>query len=105
MLGDVEAERLLLEPQELALVELGRREHWMLYLDGLVLAERSVEDRGLAGKPIGRDALAVAECGVEGREHSEPCRARGVERPALHERLERPLVQHLRVDALGQLPD
>ena len=106
MLGDVEAERLLLEAQELALVELGDRDRRMLDLDGLLgLAEAAVEDRGLAGEPVGRDALAVPESGVERGEHPHPRRAGRVERAALHERLERALVQRLRVDALGELPD
>ena len=67
VLGDVQAERLLLEPQELALVELvvaiGGCD-----LDRSALAERPVEDGCLTGEPVGGDALAVAERRVEGRE-------------------------------------
>ena len=106
MLRDVQAERLLLEAQELALVELGGRERRVLDLDGLLLvAEGAVEDGGLAGEAVGRGPLPVPEHRVEGGQHAEPRRAGGVERAALHERLERALVEHLRIDALGERPD
>ncbi len=106
MLGDIEAERLLLEAQELAFVELGDRDRRMLDLDGLLgLAEAAVEDRGLAGEAVRRDTVAVPESRVERGEHPHPRRAGRVEGPALHERFERTLVQRLRVDPLGQLPD
>ena len=78
----------------------------MLHVDGLLLlAERAVEDRRLAGEPVGGGALPVAERGVERREHAHARRPGRVERAALHERLERALVQDLRVDTLGELPD
>ena len=78
----------------------------MLRLHRLLgLAERAVEDRCLPREPVGRDPLPVPERGVERGEHAHPARAGRVERAALHERLERPLVQDLRVDALGELPD
>ncbi len=105
VLGDVQAENLLLEPQELALVELRGRERRVLDLDRLVLAERAVEDRRLAREPVGGRALAVAERGLERGEHPEPGRSGRVERAALHERVERALVQDLWVDTLGELPD
>ena len=42
---------------------------------------------------------------LEHGEHPHPRRAGRVERAALDERLERALVDDLRVDALGELPD
>ena len=57
MLGDVQPEHLLLEAQQLALVELVRRARRMVL--GLhLLDRREVEDRALAGEPIGLVLLA-----------------------------------------------
>ena len=106
MLGDVEAERLLLEPQQLALVELGRGERRMLHLDRLVASPKAPSK--IEAWPASRSAEmrwpwpSAASSAVE---HPEPRGTGRVERSALHERLERALVQHLRVDALGELPD
>ncbi len=91
VLGDVEAQRLLLEPEELALVELPDGNRGVMPLSGRLLGftEAAVEDRCLPCQTVGGMLLTEAERAVEHREHPQPRRARGVERPAFDERLER----------------
>src|SRR5439155_13808564 len=99
MLRDVEAERLLLEPQELVLVELVARERRMVH--GLRLVAE-IEDGALPEAARLVAGAAGAERLVEHGEHRLP---RAGQRAALDERLERALVDDRRVDALGEVPD
>ena len=106
VLGDVEAERLLLEPQQLLLLELAGRDRRMVAGGDIVGGvEQAVEERGLAHQPVLRELLPVAERLLEDGEHPHPRLAGRVERAALDERLERALVDDLRVDALREVPD
>ena len=106
VLADVEAERLLLQPQELVLLELARAAigGWCAARSSSAVAE--VEDRALAGEPVGLRRAGRSESACSSAS-SIPCRerARRVERAALDERLERALVHHLRVDPLGEVPE
>ena len=63
----------------------------MVLLGDDVLLGPAVEDRGLAGEPVGRLLGAVRERVVEHREHPHPRGAGRVEGAALDERLERAL--------------
>src|SRR5436190_11399672 len=108
MLRDEEAERLLLEAQQLALVVLLGRDPRVVSLRGGLLlldSEAEVEDRALAGEPVGMLAAAERERLVEHIEHALAGGAGRVERAALDERLERAAVHDLRVDALGEVPN
>ena len=107
VLGDVEAERLLLEPQELLLLELAGRDRRMVAGGDIVGGARSRPSKSEAW-PISRslrELLPVAERLLEDGEHPHPRLAGRVERAALDERLERALVDDLRVDALREVPD
>ena len=64
-----------------------------------------VEDRALPGDPVGLLAAAPGQRGVEHVQHPLARRAGRVERAAADQRLERPPVRDLRVDALGEVPD
>src|SRR5690242_4889301 len=105
MLGDVEAERLLLELQQVALLELAGRDRRMV-LRARLLDGAEVEDRALAREPVGLLLLSPRERLLQQLEHAAPRRGvETVERAALDERLERTLVHELAVDALGEVPD
>ena len=69
----------------------------------LLLVHRpEVEDRALAGEPVGLLLLPPADGLLE---HLEHALARPGQRTALHERFEHALVRDHRVDALGEVPD
>ena len=53
MLGDVQPEALLLEPQQILLAVLARREPRMVPLRHTGVAAAEVEDRALAGEHVG----------------------------------------------------
>src|SRR5436190_7885047 len=95
VLGDVEAERLLLQPQQLRLLELLGSDRRVLDLEHRLLAEERLLLAGGAG----------AKCGFERIEHAHARRPSRVERAALDERVERPLVRGGGVDALTEVPD
>jgi hypothetical protein len=106
VIGDVEAERLLLQLEQLVLRELAGRDDRVVTCRRIaprVVAE--VEDRALAKQLVGLLLLSPGERLFEAFEHPAPRRAGRIERAALDERLERPLVDGLRVDALGEVPD
>ena len=102
MLGDVEAERLLLHAQQLGLLELGRRRS----ADGASRLGASVSPKSkIEPWPASRSACCFwpyASACSSTREHPLP---RAGQRAALDERLERALVDDRRVDALGEVPD
>jgi hypothetical protein len=95
VLGDVEAERLLLQPQQLGLLELLVRDLRVLDLEHRLLAE----ERLLLARGAGSERRTRA------RSASHARRAGRVERAALDERVERALVRGGRVDALAEVPD
>ena len=64
-----------------------------------------VEDRSLAGEPVGLLLAAPRERLLEALQHPAPRAAGGVQGAALDERLQRPLVHDLRVDPLGEVPE
>src|SRR6185437_5603648 len=106
MIGDVEAEGLLLQLEELVLRELAGGDRRMMACRRVApVRVAEVEDRPLAEQLVGLLLLAPGECLLETFEHPSPRRPRRVERPTLDERLERALVDGLRVDALGEIPD
>src|SRR6266566_1959342 len=106
MIGDVEAERLLLQLEQLVLRELARR-------DGGVMTSRrvaarfvaEVEDRALAEQLVGLLFLSPGERLLEAFQHPAARRVGRIECAALDERLERALVDGLRVDAFREVPD
>ena len=101
MLRDVEAEHLLLEPQQLVLLVLvGWRRRMVLRL--LVLRWAEVEDRPLPREPVGLLLLPPPDGLLE---HLEVALARAGQRTALDESLQHALVRHDRIDALGKVPD
>src|SRR5213594_4060545 len=64
-----------------------------------------VEDRALPREAVGLLPLPPRERVLDDLEHPATRRVGGVERAALHERLERALVRALRIDALREIPD
>src|SRR5438034_10721986 len=68
-------------------------------------AELAVEDRALAGEPVGVLPAAERQRLVDDVEHPPPCRAGRIERTALDERLERAPVDDLGIDPLGEVPE
>jgi hypothetical protein len=71
----------------------------------LLLLAAQVEDRALAGEPVGDQPASGDERVLEHLEHPPARRVGGVERARLDEALERPLVDLLRIDALAEVPD
>ena len=102
MLGDVQAEALLLQLQQLGLLVLLGRDRGVV-LQPAAARPAEVEDRALPERPVGLLRLpAPSACSST----SSIALARaGRARAALDERLERALVHELRVDALGEVPD
>ncbi len=92
VLGDVEAERLLLELQQLGLLVLARRDHRVvlrpLLLDAAGRVAADVEDRRLPRQPVGRVLLPPRERLLETREHPHPRRSGRVESTALDQCLQ-----------------
>ena len=76
-----------------------------LALDLGLASRPEVEDRALAGEPVGVLLAAPGERLLEQREHALARRPGRVERAALDEALERALVHDLRVDALAEVPE
>src|SRR5581483_5715174 len=107
VLRDVETERLLLEPQQLALVVLrADGDRRMVARRGVAAGDvAEVEDRPLAEQPVGLLALPPRERLLETLEHYPARPRRRIERAAFDERLERALVHDLRIDALREVPD
>src|SRR4051812_21811301 len=110
MLGDVEAEALLLQLQQLGLLILALGDRRVVTLAGggrrvPTIREREVEDRRLAERTVLMLLRAEGECVLENVEHSLARRAGRVERAAEYERLERALVCDRRVDTLGEVPE
>src|SRR5207253_6829765 len=106
VVGDVQAERLLLQFEQLVLRELAGRDDRVMARSGFAFgAVAEVEDRALAEQLVGLLLLSPGERLLEAFEHPAPRRAGRVERTALDERLERALVDGLGVDALGEIPD
>src|SRR5436190_10468206 len=95
VLGDVEAERVLLQSQQLGLLELLAGDLRVLDLEHRLLAE----ERLLLARGAG------AERGFERAEHAHSRPPGRVERAALDERVERPLVRGGVLDALAEFPD
>ena len=106
MLGDVEAERLLLEAEEVGLLVLARRDHGVV-ADGDVLGAAGVEQRALPEQTIGGVLLRPGDDHLEELQHPFSRLPLGnvVEGATLDQRLERTLVHELRIDALGEVPD
>src|SRR6266446_2066846 len=99
MLRHVEAEDFLLQPQQLALLELLRADRDVLEL--LLLAE----ERALPEQTVRLRPCPARQGRLQRIEHSLPRCTGRVQRTALHQRLERALVRGLRIDALAELPD
>src|SRR6185503_14341632 len=70
-----------------------------------VAAHCEVEDRALADLGVELRLLSRALRLLEDAEHALARVARGAERAALHERLDRALVHRARVDARAEVPD
>src|SRR5205814_5559307 len=104
---DVEAEHLLLHPQELVLLELLARHDRVVArpfscaFPALVHGPE-IEDRPLPGEAVGLLLLPPRERLLE---HVEHPLARAGDGAALDERLDDALVRDRRVDALGEVPD
>src|SRR2546430_1066449 len=98
MLRHVEPEHLLLQPQELTLLELLGADRHVVQL--LFLAE----ERALPEQTVRLRPRPPRQRRLERIEHSLACRTGRIQCAALDERLERPLVRSLRVDALAELP-
>ncbi len=107
MLRDVEAERLLLEAQQLALVELARRDRRVVPLGRAHRRSSKRRRRSTPGPRCRSWANRWPSPSALSSTASmpDPAGAGRVERSALDERLERALVHGLRVGALGELPD
>src|SRR5262249_19890310 len=105
MLGDVEPERLLLQPQQLVLVPLLDGNVRVVLRLRLGVVEAEVEDRTLAGETVCRMAIAPGERGLEAFEHPLARGAGRVERAALDQRLQGTLVDDSRIDSLREVPD
>src|SRR5207248_8297197 len=90
MLGDVEAERLFFQLEQVILVELlARWDRRMVPRRGVARGLAEVEDRALAEQLVGLLLGAPCERLLEHLEHSASRRLRRVEPTALHARLER----------------
>src|SRR3954464_14995456 len=105
MFGDPQTERLFLEVEELALLVLVRRDRGVMARLGLAGLLEQVEDRALALVAGVVLAAAPGERLVEDVDHALARGAGRVERAAFDQRLERALVDDLRVDPLGEVPD
>ena len=109
MLGDVEAERLLLEPQQLRLLELAGGDRRMVRArppSRLRVAE-AARRRSTPG-PSSRSAASFCPCASAcSSTPSIPIRVAPVESSAPHLTSDSSdaLVDDLRVDALGEVPD
>src|SRR5207248_9636223 len=98
-------ERLLLQLEQLVLRELPGGNGRMMARRRVAGPVAEIEDRALPEQLVGLLLLAPGERLLQALEHPAPRRAGRVEGAALDERLERALVDGLRVDALGEVPD
>ena len=108
---DEQADRLLLDGQQLGLVELLARDRRVRRgregrrAAARVAAHRQVEDRALPDLRVELGLLAGGLGLLEHAEHALARVARAAERAALDERLDRALVHRARVDARAEVPD
>ena len=70
-----------------------------------LLLAAEVEDRPLAGEPVGLHPSTPRRGLLEHLDHPAARVAGRVQRAAPNQRLQRPLVRDLRIDALGEVPD
>src|SRR4051812_16226701 len=103
MLGNVEPQSLLLEPQQLILFELVYRDLLMVLRRRLDLVAE-IKDRALPGDLVRLRAAAPAQSLFQTPGHPASRRRGRVERAALDQRFQRPLVCALGVDPLGEVP-
>src|SRR5206468_8522765 len=96
VLGDVESESLLLQPEQLALLELVGRNGRVMLPGRLRVPGKAVEDRRLSREPVGLGARAEIDRLFEHAQEALARRTRRVERSGLDERLECSLVDELR---------
>src|SRR6185503_2818158 len=100
--GDEQADRLLLDGQQLGLLELLGGDRRVLRL-GERGRRVEVEDRALPDLRVELGLLTRALRLLEHDEHAAPARAGRAERPALDQRLDRLLVDLLAVDARAEV--
>ena len=111
--GDEQADRLLLDREQLGLLELlagiggwlGRGERAAAPLPAPVVGAAEVEDRALADQRVLLRPPARPPAPARAPQHPLARRAGRAERAALDERLDRLLVDGAVVDALAEVPD